>query len=496
MTSHLKNQFNFLSKSRFIRGLQCHKSLYFEKHNPEYKEDLGPDAKARFSAGNQVGDLARDLFPGGELVPYVSGNFNIQFQQTADAMAAGKKVIYEASFEYNGVVVKVDILRKTARGWQIYEVKSSTSLNPVYLSDVALQYFVLTKAGISVTKAFVAHLNKDYVRKKKLDLEQLFTVIEVTGEVKSLQSEIKKELAAQKKMLTATKPPNIDIGRHCSDPYPCDFAEHCWQHIPENSVFDLAGNGADKYALYKQGITLLNDIPLELLKGKQLQQVECARKKKTVVDKAQIAEYLEQLWYPLCFLDFETFTAPIPPFKGLKPYQQVPFQYSLHYQKKKGGKLYHKEFLAEPAVDPREDFIEKLLSDLPKDACVLVYNKSFEIGRLQELADHFPRHRKSIKAIIDNIVDLIVPFRQRMIYSWKQHGSHSIKQVLPAFVKGMSYEGMTVSGGAEAMEAYHEMCNLIDNPSELKKSRTALLEYCGQDTLAMVELLRILSSNS
>lgn len=492
MPVRVRKPSHFLSKSLYIRGLQCHKSLYLQKHSPELKGEPDAQAQARFSAGNQVGELARDLFPGGVLVPHMENDHAAQLKQTADAMAAGTKVIYEAAFDYDGIFVKVDILRKTSRGWQIYEVKAPSSLKDVHLDDAALQYFVLGGCGLPLTKAFVVHLNKEYVRRGDLDLRQLFTRVDVTIEVRSRQADIETEIAAQRKMLARKTPPKIDIGPHCSHPYPCEFAGHCWQHIPEDSVFDLAGNGVNKFALYREEIIALKDIPLDRLKGKQLQQAEAARKKKVIVDRGKLAEFLNRLWYPLCFLDFETFSLAVPPYDGLKPYQHVPFQYSLHYQKRNNGKLYHREFLAEPGIDPRKGFIEKLLVDIPENACVLAYHKSFEIGRLKEMAEHFPRHKKKIGKIIENTIDLEDPFRQRLIYSWKQRGSYSIKQVLPAFVKGMNYEGMAIGDGGEAMEAYHEMCELKDKPEELTRLRQDLLVYCLQDTLAMVELVRIL----
>ena len=489
MSSRARKPSRYLSKSLFIRGLQCHKSLYLHKYSPDLKDDPDAQTQARFGAGDQVGELARDLFPGGVLVPYIENDPAAQLKQTADAMAAGKKVIYEATFDYDGIFVKVDILRKTSRGWQIYEVKSASSLKEVHADDVALQYFVLTHLHVPVTKAFVVHLNKGYVRRGDLDLQELFTKVDITKEVKAKQEDIETKIAGQRKMLAKKSPPKIDIGPHCSYPYKCDFWGHCWQHIPEDSIFELAGKGVDKFALYREGIVALNDVPVERLKGKQRQQAEAARRKEVIVDREQLKKFLDQLWYPLYFLDFETFNMAIPPYNGLKPYQQVPFQYSLHYQKRKNGKLYHREYLAEPGVDPRKELIERLLADIPEDACVLAYHKTFEVGRLKELAGHFPRHKKKIGKIIDNVIDLEDPFRQRAIYSWKQKGSSSIKQVLPAFVKGMNYEDMAICNGVEAMEAYHEMCDLIDKPEELARLRKALLEYCRQDTLAMVELV-------
>lgn len=175
----------------------------------------------------------------------------------------------------------------------------------------------------------------------------------------------------------------------------------------------------------------------------------------------------------------------------MRPFQQVPFQYSLHYLKRPAGKLHHSEYLAEPGIDPRKELVEKLLEDIPDGACVLAYYKPFEIGRLAELAEHFPKKKRRIQSIIDNMYDLIEPFKGRHLYSWKQEGSHSIKNVLPPFVKGMSYDGMEIADGVAAMEAYPQMCQLLDKPKELAKLRKALLEYCKQDTLAMVRLLEV-----
>jgi hypothetical protein len=174
----------------------------------------------------------------------------------------------------------------------------------------------------------------------------------------------------------------------------------------------------------------------------------------------------------------------------------MPFQFSLHIQKKPGGKLYHHEYLAQPNVDPREDLLEHLLEAIPEDACILAYYMSFEKDRLKELAVRYPRKKKRIQNLIDNMIDLIVPFRSRHLYSWKQKGSHSIKAVLPAFVKDLSYDDLEIADGGAAMQAYHAMCALTESPKKLVTLRKHLLEYCKQDTLAMVKLLDVIDRKS
>jgi len=478
-----------LSKSRYMKGLQCHKALWLVTHKPELREESEATTQA-FAQGHKVGELAQDIFPDGVFIPFDDLTFDEQLQRTQAALTKAK-VIYEAAFMHNGVFVKADIMRKVRGGWELYEVKGSSKVKDIYLDDTAVQYHVITGAGLTVTKALVVHLNTSYVREGELDLDKLLTCNNVTEEVLERQSGVKEEITRQKKMLCG-KMPNIRIGPWCSDPYECDFVCHCWKNVPENSVFDLAGKGADTFKLYSQGIEKLKDIPLDWLKGKQLQQVETARSKKTVVNKKQLRGFLDTLRYPLYFLDFETFMDGIPPYDGIKPFQQVPFQYSLHWQKKAGGTLYHTEYLAKPGIDPRTEIVERLLKDIPEGACVLAYWKSFEAGRLKELAELFPSKKKRLLSIIDNMVDLIDPFKVRDLYSWKQKGSHSIKAVLPAFVKGMTYEGMEIGDGGAAMEAYHQMCDCADKPKELAKIRKNLLEYCKQDTLAMVRLLEVI----
>jgi len=478
-----------LSKSRYMKGRQCHKALWLVTHKPELREESETTTQA-FALGHKVGELAQDIFPGGVLIPFDDLTFDEQLQLTQKALVTAK-VIYEAAFMHNGVFVKADIIRKGRGGWELYEVKGSSKVKDIYLDDTTLQYHVITGSGLTVTKAFVVHLNTSYCRKGGLDLDKLFTRHDVTDEVGERQAEVKKEITRQKRMLIG-KMPDIDIGPWCDDPYECDFSCHCWKDIPEDSVFDLAGKGVDTFELYEQGIEKLKDIPLNLLKGKQLQQVEAARGKKMVVNKKGLREFLDTLRYPLYFLDFETFMDAIPPYDGMRPFQQVPFQYSLHWQKKAGGTLYHTEYLAKPGIDPRKEITERLLKDIPDGVCVLAYWKSFEAGRIKELAELFPDKKMRLQSIIANMVDLIEPFKARHLYSWKQKGSHSIKDVLPAFVKGMSYDEMEIGDGGAAMDAYRRMCDCAGKPKELAKVRKDLLEYCRQDTLAMVRLLEVI----
>lgn len=479
-----------LSKSLFIRGLQCHKSLYLDRYHPELKDEVTEAQSRLFEVGSEVGLLARDLFPGGIEIPYEGYTLQEQIERTAAAMREGTVTIYEAAFEYNGLFMKADILNKGPRGWDLFEVKATSEVKDVHVHDVAYQYHVLTGAGVDVLSANVVHLNNQYVREGAIDVSNLFTIEDVTDPVKEREVFVASEIVRMRETLSGDAP-RIDIDTYCDDPYPCDFQSHCWQHIPEDSVFDLRQRGARPFDLYRQGIILLEGVPLEMVSGSQLMQVEAFQGKKEYVNIEGVREFIDTLWYPLYFLDFETFMSAIPPFDGLRPYQQVPFQYSLHFIEREGADLGHYEFLAEPNVDPRPDLADKLLKEIPDNACIVAYNATFEITRLRELARFLPQYSMRLDAIIENIRDLMVPFRKGSIYHWQMKGSYSQKAVLPALVPQLSYEDMEVANGGMAMDAYARMCG-CDDPDETANIRRALLDYCKLDTLGMVRILETL----
>ena len=481
-----------LSKSLYIKGLQCHKALWLHKYRPEIKDEDDSVQSAVYSTGTNVGVLAQQLFPGGLEVPYEGLGYDAQIAMTSEALSNGTRTLYEATFCHDGVFVKADILHKGRKGWELYEVKSSTGMKDVYLEDIALQYHVLSNAGVNLSKASLVHINSSYVRQGDLDVGALFTIADVTKEVKQKQEAVTKNLTALRRMLKGDMP-TMDIGPHCTNPYECSFSGHCWAHVPSPSVFDFADVGKpNAFDLYRQGIVRMEDVPVEQLGWRQRLQVENLVQKKVTVDAAAVKEFLQSLWYPLCFLDFETTClTPVPLYDRTKPFQPVPFQYSLHIVDKPKSKPRHFEFLAAPGCDPRQEFVDDLLEKVPAGACIVAWNQGFEIGRLKELANHFPRKKKKILALTENFRDLMVPFRQKKIYHWEFGGSYSIKAILPALVPKLSYSGMGVSNGEEASIAWLSLWE------EKEKERLAavqrdLLEYCRLDTLAMVEILNVM----
>lgn len=477
-----------LSKSLFMRGLQCPKSLYLHKYHPELKDELSDAQQAIFRQGDEVGQYARQLFPGGVEIPYDGMTISEQLAMTSAEIAKGTATLYEAAFSYQDVFVKVDILHKGANGWELYEVKSSTDVEEVHINDAALQFVVLNGIGLNIVKTAIVHINNQYVRQGDIEPEKLFVVNDISAVVEGNKPPfITAHVALLQKMLLQPEMPDIGIGKRCGDPYPCDYRGYCWSHLPKNSVFDLRGKGVDKFNLYRQGIVEMKDISPDILNKSQRIQVEALVNRSEVIDKNAIAAFLETLFYPICFLDFETIFAAIPLFNGTRPYQQVPFQFSLHMIGNEESGLQHFEFLADPKVDPRRKLAERLLEMIPSNACIVTYT-DFEAQRLSDLAIWFPEYAAKMDGLRNNIRDLALPFKNMDYYHWEMEGSYSIKKVLPQLVSDMSYKDLDIRDGGMAIDAYLKM-NKSNDHSEISQLRQQLLQYCKLDTLAMVKIL-------
>ncbi len=480
-----------LSKSAFIRGVQCVKSLYLHRYHPELRDAEDPRLRGIFTAGTGVGVLARALFPGGVLAsPDAPENLPEAVERTRRLIGEGTQVLYEAAFVHDGTLCLIDILAREEGRWRAYEVKSSTGISDTYLLDAALQYHVITGSGLPLDDISIVHINNRYVRRGGLDIRALFTVKSVLAHALRLGPSVRETIARLKAVLDRDTAPDTAIGEQCFSPYECDFRGHCWAGVPDDSVFELThASRHQEFELYRGGIARLADIPPDYgLNDAQRLQVECARTGADYADREGLRSFLSGLRRPLYFMDFETFMPAVPLFDGSRPYQQIPFQYSLHFQAKRGAEATHREFLAEGDADPRRPFIERLLADTGDPGDIVVYNKGFEAGRLDDLALLFPDLAAAIHERIGRIKDLMVPFRARYYYTPAMKGRYSIKNVLPALVPEMGYGGLAIGDGYMAMSAYSLLRDEKD-PEKAGEIRKNLLAYCRLDTLAMVKIL-------
>jgi predicted RecB family nuclease len=482
------DQIPFLTKSSFLRGVQCQKSLALNTFSPGLKTPLSITAQFRLQQGQRVGEEARQRYPGGSF-GRAGESFAISVDRTQKMVESRQPVIYEAAFEAEGVRIVVDVLTQGQAGWRLIEVKSSASAKPEYLWDVAVQLFVLNASGLEVEDAVLMHLNNAYVRQGSLDHQNLFLEQSLLEDITPLLPEVEQVIRRSQNTLSAGDIPDVPIGPYCTDPDECDFKTHCWGEVPIPSVFDVHYIGKKAYKLYDQGIEHIEDIPDEYALDKRSRfHIERHKGGQPVIDQPLIGAFLESLCYPLYYLDFETFAAAIPPFEGLSPYTKVPFQYSLHIQKRPGGALEHRGYLAPIGVDPRAEFLQRLLEDTQGEGSILVYYLPFERGVLKSLRDAFHNHQADIEAIIDRLVDLMDPFKQRAYWHPDMGGSNSLKVVMPVFASDLSYGSIEIGDGETAMV---EFLGLTEEavPERIEAVRSALWEYCHLDTLAMVRIL-------
>jgi len=453
-------------------------------------DELSEMQKAIFKRGTNVGELAQQIFPGGEVAAYGDPpDYEKAIKKTNELMEDGAKVIYEAAFKFDEVLSIADIVVKGKGSWKIYEVKSSTSISETYLNDAALQYYVISNLGIKVNDFSIIYINNQYIRKGNLNLEELFKIESVLELILPMQESVKENIKRFKKVLLKKQIPDIDIGEQCYNPYICGFYNYCRKHIPEDSIFDFSGmHLTKKYELYRDGIIRFEDIPEDYPLNKNNRvQLDVYNSGKTQIDKEAIKNFLSDLNYPLYFMDFETFQPAVPLFDNAKPYQQIPFQYSLFLKKNKNREPEHFEFLAEPGEDPRVKFIESPLKVIKGNGDILVYNKAFEITRLKEIARDFPQFVDEIEKLILRIKDLMVPFQRKYYYAPEMKGSYSIKAVLPALVPELSYDELEINDGGLASIAYESLQTETDLMfiAEIKQQ---LLEYCKLDTLGMMRI--------
>ena len=481
-----------LSKSSFIKGLQCDKYLYLHKNNYKLKDPLKHSTQAVFDQGNQIGLLARSLFPNGvDCSPSTHFKIIESVKKTTNFIENGENIIYEATFIFKEILAALDILVKDNEGWKAYEVKSSTSIKDTYIKDAAIQYYTIINSGINLVDISIVYVNKKYIYNGYLEKNKFFTIESVKDEVLEYLPSIPNKVSRFKNILDLDSTPKIDIGPHCLKPYECDFKGTCWKHIPENSIFNISNlRDNKKFELYNKGVITLDQIDLSetKLSDKQIIQVECEIDGKTHIDKEKLVDFLNNLNYPLYFLDFETISPAVPLFLDTSPYQQVLFQYSLHIQKSENSKPLHKEYLEDPSKESELELIRKLVNDCEGLGDILVYNISFEKGVINKLIHKFPDYKLQLQSIVDRLKDLMIIFKNKWFYKPEMKGSSSIKDVLTALDPELSYKNINIQDGGMASSIYLSMVNKTFKGDEIS-IRKNLQEYCWLDTYGMVKII-------
>ncbi|MBI4331149.1 MAG: DUF2779 domain-containing protein [Chloroflexi bacterium] len=484
----------FLSKSRYMNGLQCPKLLWMACNAPDKIPE--PDASTQhvFDQGHLVGELAKYLYPGGIDVPH--DDFKENVGRTRELLAE-RKTLFEAGFMSGGLFSRLDILKPAGRdAWDIVEVKSSTSVKEENLHDVSFQRHCCRQHGLKIDNCYLAYVNNQYVRKGELDPAGLFTIQDITTEVDAAANGLEDRIHSMFATIASAECPDVPVGGQCSSPYDCPVST-CWEELPANNIFTLYRGGNKCCELFHQGILYIKDVPgaIKLSRSQQIQKW-CDINGIPHIEPKPIRNFLASLQYPLHYLDFETINPTVPLFNGTRPYQKIPFQFSLHLAEDHGT-VKHYSYLAEGTGDPRPQFLARLKKAFGKSGTVVTYNQAFEEGVLNDLARTFPEYADWIKGVCGRMVDLLEPFRKFHYYHPDQSGSASIKHVMPALT-GKGYEGMEIADGAAASREFLNVTYGGASEEERQQVRANLERYCGLDTEGMmwiVERLRQVSNS-
>ncbi|PYP00457.1 MAG: hypothetical protein DMD57_16360 [Gemmatimonadetes bacterium] len=476
-----------LSKSRFTSGLQCHKKLWWEVHEPDALE-LQPDKVLQdlFDQGRQVGEAARTRYPGGVLIdlPHHAGAARVA--ATREALDAGAPAVFEATFIADDTFVAIDVLEKQRDGYRLTEVKSSTSQKDEHISDVAIQARVAAACGVKITAAEVLHLNKEFRNPASGDL---FARSDVTGAVAAFLPQVPDEIARQREMLAGPLP-DVPVGLHCFEPRECPFMGRCWPDMPDH-IRHLAGVGPKRTAAYlARGITCIGDLPArEKLNFTQKRQLKAMAEQRIIVEPT-LARELEPLIVPgrLGFLDFETIARAIPVWPGMAPWQQAAAQFSYH-ERQPDGTYTHAAFLAEGPEDARPPLARAMVRATASAERVVMYTP-FEKTRIRELQQAVPELAAELAALEAKLIDLH-PVVKNCVYHPDFRGSFSLKYILTPLVPELTYDDLVIVDGRVASVEIARLLFVADKIPRRERDRVRqdLLNYCERDTWAMVKLV-------
>lgn len=485
----------YLSKSRLISAWQCPKKLHLEKHFPELGE-LSRQTEALFEAGHRVGAVAQALYGGADSVE-VAFDFKTMLAETQALIDGGADVaLFEASFRYEGVLVRVDVMLPDANGWRVIEVKSSTSVKDYYVLDCAIQNWVLRNSGIRVLSISLAHINNQFVYQGDGNFEGLLLEHDLTDEVRMLEPRVV-ELLAKARTAVSGPMPEVNVGAQCSSPFECQFIRHCW---PSDTRYPISGLGGGRAKLGKlvalgcRDILDVDENSLTSATQERIFRITC-KGEPEILDGAR--RILAALPYPRYYLDFETVGPAVPLWKGTRPFQAIPVQWSVHIEEP--GALRHEEFLDLSGAAPMRALAERMIEVLGDSGPVLVYT-NYEQQVINNLIEMFEDLAEPLRGIVTRLFDLH-PVIKDNYYHPDMLGSWSIKAVLPCIAPHLSYAALDgIQEGTAASEGFLEAIGMADNsaapPSAARKAelREQLLRYCKFDTEAMLAIVRFFSS--
>lgn len=493
-----------LSKSKLLAFRQCPKRLWLEIHRPELREDSAA-AKASFDVGHQVGDLARRLYDpkgNGVLIDPQAEGFEAAFSRSMTLLESTRP-IFEAGFRAEGALAFADVMLPERKGgkrtWRMVEVKSSTSVKDYHRDDAAVQSLIAKAAGVPLSGIALAHIDNQWTYPGGDDYRGLLVESDLSEEAFGRGDEVKAWIAAAQAIVQKRTAPAIGTGRHCNEPYECGFFGHCQSQEPQGHYpitwLPRVQSKALKSFIETKSARDMREVPDELLNGPQQRVKAITLSGKPYFDAQGAAHALREHKLPAYFMDFETINFAVPIWKGTRPYQQIPFQFSVH-RLARTGKIEHQSFLDLSGGDPSKAFSEALIAACGERGPIFVYNAGFETARINEVAERYPRLARPLRALNERVVDLL-PIAREYYYHPSQQGSWSIKAVLPTACPDLRYDDLDgVQDGGMAMNAFLEALAPQTTARRKAEIEKQLLAYCGLDTYAMVRLWSVFSGKA
>ncbi|MFW5687889.1 MAG: hypothetical protein ACOCXV_03075 [Bacteroidota bacterium] len=378
------------------------------------RDPLSPEQRAKFSRGTEVGIYARDLFPEGV---DASPPTHFQMAKSVEMTAAllqdpDVKVIYEAAFEFDEVVVALDILYKENGEWKALEVKSSRSISDTYRWDASLQYYVITGSGLQLGDFSIAYINENYVKEGIISPRQLFVTESLFDLVKERYSETAAKVAELKGVTILKSSPAVPIGPHCNYPYPCEFHGHCWKKVPIDSVLQLDKvEDQQKFNWYHGGIVRIGDLPDEVIERELLaQQIESIAKGSPVVDRKALAAFLQEANRQLVLSVFDLAPA-IPLLDGTSPYQAIPW--GLRLTTTDGIPIV--TYLDDPGGYSLGQFQKQLMQIADLDDEIWIFHKQKLLALLESCSKLNPGFKELIFKFQPRLKELLFPLESNMV---------------------------------------------------------------------------------
>ena len=478
-----------LTKSNYLSGLQCARLLWITKNDKSRVPELTEMEKAKFNEGYLVEELAQSTFT--EKIDLSKLDFNEQIEKTKEVLKK-RITLFQASFLVDDLYSRADIIFPVGNDeWDIIEIKSSTEVKDIHLDDLSFQKYVYEKSGLNIRKCIVMHVNPEYVRQGNLEPKEFLMQTDASEKVEEVILGIEERTENMLEIIKG-ECPSFSIDDLITIEYDSFVKDEFLDSFPDNNIFQFCRMlTKKKVELYKGGVIRMEDVPDSVkLNDKQKIQRLLAKIGGKHVDKKQIKHFLDNLHYPLYYLDFETINIAIPKFNNSKPYQQIPFQFSLHIQEKPEGELRHVVFLAEGTSDPRPKFLQALKDNLGDKGNILVYNQPFEKMVLRQGIEFFQEFSEwHDENILPRIKDLMDVFNKFYYYDPRQKGSVSIKYVLP-LLSDLSYDELEIRKGDVASFEFARVTYGNVSDEERLKVRRALEKYCKLDALAEVEIVK------